>query len=73
MWKKGTYKDYYYIVKIYEQPSHFGIYNGKISKLSICKGDTWNTAEEIYNYDRGLDFDNTPPGLLDEILEYLGN
>lgn len=39
--------------------------SARISRLTIN-----NLAENqcVYNYDRGLDFDRTPPGLLDEFI-----
>ena len=53
MWTQGTINGYAYWVKHYEEDSQFGIENGRISKLSIRKN-----GKELYNYDRGLDFDN---------------
>jgi hypothetical protein len=52
MWKQGKLNGYDYWLKSWEQPSHFGIDNGRISKLSIRQNGT-----ELYNFDRGLDFD----------------
>ena len=43
--------------KIFEEPSHFGIDNGKISKLWIYPPK--NTGEKEINYDRG--WDSKPP------------
>ena len=51
MWSQGTIDSYAYWVKHYEETSQFGIDGGKISKLSIRKN-----GKELYNYDRGLDF-----------------
>ena len=61
MWSEGTIQGYKYWVKHYETGSQYsigaceenGYDGGKISKLSIRKGN-----EEMYNYDRGLDYDN---------------
>ena len=52
MWTQGTIDGYAYWVKHYEEGSQFGIDGGRISKLTIRKDGT-----ELYNYDRGLDFD----------------
>lgn len=51
MWEKGSANGYTYEAKVYAEPSHFGINNGRISKLSIrdAKG------EQVANYDRGWD------------------
>ena len=54
MWSNGTINGYAYCVKYYETGSQFGINgDGKISKLEIRKD--WTI---LYNYDRGLDFDD---------------
>jgi len=53
MWVTGMINDYLYQVKYYEKGSRYGINKGRDSKLWICKNGT-----ELYNYDRGLDFDN---------------
>ena len=53
MWSKGEINGYRYEVKHYEAGSQYGIEEGRVSKLSIRKNGKW-----VYNYDRGLDFDN---------------
>jgi hypothetical protein len=52
MWSKGEISGYKYEVKHYGEGSHYGIDEGKVSKLAIYKDGKW-----VYNYDRGLDFD----------------
>jgi hypothetical protein len=52
MWTKGTANGYAYWVKHFEEGSEHGIGGGRVSKLSIRKD-----GAELYNYDRGLDFD----------------
>jgi len=69
---EGRYVD----AKVFDEPSTFGVNNGRVSKLTIGKTDSRdhnkNYFEQMcYNYDRGLDFDKTPPGLLDKILAEL--
>lgn len=52
--------------KVFAEESDYGINQGRISKLQVKdtkKGDT------IYNYDRGLDFDNAPKTILNQILK----
>ena len=53
MWTQGEINGYKYFAKVYHGGSHFGINEGQISKLTIKKGD-----KMVYNFDRGLDFDN---------------
>ena len=54
MWKEGTIKIgtglYHYWIKVYEEPSHFGIDGGRISKLMLKRKN-----EIVCNYDRGWD------------------
>jgi hypothetical protein len=58
MWSQGKINGYEYWVKHYEEGSEmYGINEGRISKLSIRKDGT-----EIFNYDRGLDFDRLDAG-----------
>lgn len=63
--------------KVYDEPSVYGINNGRVSKLAVAKkGITslgastgLNFFENIdYNYDRGIDFDNLEDGVLDRIV-----
>lgn len=47
--------------KVYDEPSCYGVNDGRVSKLSIGKTDsrdpTRNFFDQMdYNYDRGLDF-----------------
>lgn len=62
--------------KVYDEPSTFGINGGRVSKCVIGKKETRDRRQDFfsqmdYNYDRGLDFDNLPPGLLDKIVAEL--
>jgi len=57
MWSKGTLNGYEYWTKHFEEGSDYGIKGGRISKLSIRKD-----GKELYNYDRGFDFDNLDQG-----------
>ena len=62
MWREGTigipedktagkkYMAVHYVVKVYDEPSKFGINNGKISKLQLKQN-----GEIVANYDRGWD------------------
>jgi hypothetical protein len=50
-----------------------------VSKLAVSKTDDKNKPGQpfhdamAYNYDRGLDFDDLPKGLLDKIVRNLEN
>ena len=62
--------------KVYNEPSTFGINNGRISKLAISKPSGRDPNKPYfdqmdYNYDRGLDFDNLPDGVLDKVVAEL--
>ena len=50
---KATEKEYiavHYSIKVYDEPSKFGINHGKISKLELKQG-----GKIVANYDRGWD------------------
>jgi hypothetical protein len=75
-WITAIICDRYVCAKVYDLPSTFGVNDGRVSKLSICKTahrdpDANYLDQMAYNYDRGLDFDNLPSGLLDKILAEL--
>jgi len=62
--------------KVYDEPSDYGVYKGRVSKLAIGKCDHTRPFENFfeqmaYNYDRGLDFNNLPKGLLKKIVNEL--
>ncbi len=61
MWKEGTigvptgngkYTAVKYCAKVYDEPSQYGIKEGRISKLELRQD-----GKIVYNYDRGLDLD----------------
>lgn len=51
LWLIGSTKDkkWIFIMKVFEDPSHYGINSGRISKLNLKHKET---GEEVY-YDRG--------------------
>ena len=71
MWINGKIDGYRYEAKVYSIGSVHGINGGRVSKLSVCQEADNPCLDDlaIYNYDRGLDFDNAPDGLIDRILE----
>lgn len=50
MWKQGKLDDCEYWVKSYDEPSIFGVSEGRISKLTVKRD-----GNEIINFDRGWD------------------
>jgi hypothetical protein len=56
--------------KVYDKPSSFGVDGGRVSKISIHKTSKANSSPE-YHYDRGLEFDNLPKGVLKKVLKEL--
>ena len=48
-------KNYHIETKHFELPSEFGINNGRISKLFISEGASWNPDKCRCAYDRGWD------------------
>ena len=57
--------------KVYDKPSIHGIDNGRVSKLWVASlGDA---REDLYNYDRGLDFSNLPQNTVRAIIDFLEN
>jgi len=52
----GIIDGYLFEAKVFAEPSSYGLYGGRMSKLSIYKGNERNWNNLIYNYDRGLDF-----------------
>lgn len=66
--------------KVYDEPSTYGINGGRVSKLCIAKDGVaelgvhtgLNFFDNIdFNYDRGLDFDNLPDGVLPAVIAAL--
>ena len=52
MWKNGKIDGYEYWVKSYDEPSIYGIDEGRVSKLTVKRD-----GREIMNYDRGWDLE----------------
>ena len=54
MWKEGSLsvngEIFHWWMKVYDTPSKFGIYGGKVSKMTIKRNGV-----EVMNYDRGWD------------------
>lgn len=66
----------YVQAQVFDEPSSYGINDGRVSKLTIGKTSkrdpNRNYFDQMaYNYDRGLDFDNLPDGVLDKVVAEL--
>lgn len=62
--------------KVYDEPSEYGVNGGRVSKIAIAKTAIQNPNRNFfdqicYNYDRGLDFDHAPAGLVEKIIGQL--
>lgn len=68
MWHKGTVGGYAWEAKVYEQPSRFGIRQGRISKLRVQSllGD-----DLVCSYGRGMDFSRLSDASLARILAHI--
>jgi len=59
--------------KVYDEPSTYGVNNGRVSKLSIAKTHNRDMSSNYidqldYNYDRGLDFSNLDEAFVNDII-----
>lgn len=75
-WITAIIDDRWVIAKVYNETSDYGIKNGRVSKLAISKTNTRDPSmpyfpQICYNYDRGLDFNRAPSGLVDSIVKQL--
>lgn len=60
-WVKGEIEGREFGAKLFDEPSGFGINNGRVSKMWI---------DGIANYDRGWDFGEDDP-LINDVVDYL--
>ena len=75
-WITAVIEDRWVQAKVYDEPSTYGINDGRVSKLAVSKSNTRDPQKPFFdqicfNYDRGLDFDNAPTGLIDKIIAEL--
>lgn len=62
--------------KVYDEPSEYGLWKGRVSKLAVGFSEERNPNENFfdqmcYHYDRGLDFNRAPKGLVRKIVKQL--
>lgn len=77
-WLTAVIEGRYVCAKVYDKQSIFGINNGRVSKLCIGKNarrdPNKNYLDQMdFNYDRGLDFNNLPDGVLNKVVSALEN
>lgn len=65
-WASGKIGGFAFEAKIYDEPSEYGINNGRISKL-LLKQD----GKEVFSFDRGLDHSSLPDSIVTEVTEAL--
>lgn len=57
MWARGIIgingRRLKYEAKVYDEPSEYGLFEGRVSKLCITEN-----GKEVFNYDRGIDIDS---------------
>jgi len=67
MWRTLYLFGHKVVVKVYETGSMYGLKEfPSVSKMSISKG-----GKELFNYDRGLDFNELSPFVYQAILRML--
>jgi hypothetical protein len=66
-----TFKDHFFVLKVAEagEPSDQGVNGTPIISLTICPGDEWDGANQVFNFDRGLDFTSIGFDLAIELVD----
>lgn len=73
MWVESIIDGHWFQAKVGSSATRTGINGGKVFKLMVSKTDVFiefSRKHVCYNWDRSLDFDNAPPGLIGKIVEY---
>ena len=79
-WLEGTVEGHHFQAAVYDEPSVYGINEGRISKLMVwdetkrqCRRGYSRTI--LMNYDRGWDIEPKAQhkSLIDELISYLEN
>ena len=79
-WREGMIEGYHFQAAVYDEPSVYGIDEGRISKLMVwdetkrqCRRGYSRTI--LMNYDRGWDIEPKAQhkALIDELISYLEN
>ncbi|MDF2700916.1 MAG: hypothetical protein K0Q49_2480 [Haloplasmataceae bacterium] len=76
-WVKGTADNdqYAFESKLFDEGSDFGINGGRVSKLTIWKGEKFTWDNVVVNYDRGWDIEpeDDYKKLFDAVINFLEN
>lgn len=70
-WVDGLFEGYLFQGLLFDEPSQYGINGGRVSKLTVGPAASGRAAlglDRAYDYDRGLNFDNTPEGFINSRL-----
>lgn len=75
-WITAIIENHWVQAKVYDEPSTYGINDGRVSKIAIAKTDYRDPNKPFhpqlcYNYDRGINFDHAPAGLVDKVVAEL--
>lgn len=76
MWIESVIEGHWFQAKISGTPVRTGIGGGRVFKLLVSKLDRFVQFDQehcCYNFDRSLDFDNAPSGLIDTIVAWCEN
>ena len=66
---RAMFGDFYVVAQVFDNPSHYGINYGRVSRLKVIK----RGGALAYNYDRGNDVDEIGQERLAAILNWLGH
>jgi hypothetical protein len=64
-----AFKDHFFVLKVIDEPSEQGFNGTPITSVTICPGDKWDGANQVFNFDRGLDFTNIGFDLVIELVD----
>ena len=77
-WREGTVEGHHFHAAVYDEPSVYGINEGRISKLMVWdeamrQGRRGYSRTSLMNYDRGWDIEPEArhKALIDELVSYL--
>jgi hypothetical protein len=68
MWREIVLFGWRIQAKIFDNPSMYGINEGRISKLWVREE---KSGKELLNYERGWDFNYLPKPVVDLLVKYL--
>jgi len=66
-WVTFLYGEYKVQARVFEKPSKFGVFGGRVSKMAVQD----RKGMVVYNYDRGLDFSKISLFMLRDIVRFI--